>query len=126
MITRKEHGWAGHFVGASHCSFRRNTHVSDGERTIVISTVGNYQSSPNNRYPVPIGYKKLYETYLFCGIQQGPYIEADVQKQRYVPVECGIYCNGDEFPLDIDLKADEIHEGVVAYVMEHFDEVSKG
>ncbi len=67
--ARVERPWPGHFIGASECRFFRTTDVN-GYR---VSTVGDYRPGETvNKIlrlpadaPVPIGYRRLYETMVF-------------------------------------------------------------
>lgn len=64
QIETVERGWPGHFIGAAHCHFRRNTLVRYGDKKVVVSTVGRY--IPENSDEVTeIGYDRYFETMAF-------------------------------------------------------------
>jgi hypothetical protein len=75
-VTRTERGWAGHFIGARECLFRRNTLLECGNKRIVVSTVGSYMP-PSAKRPDTIGYQRYYETMAFPAYFEDPYWEAD-------------------------------------------------
>lgn len=78
MVKRTEQGWAGHFIAAQSCLFRRNTLLELDEERLIISTVGNYQ--PRSGPIQEIGAGRYYETMIFWAESRGGYWEADVNK----------------------------------------------
>jgi hypothetical protein len=120
-ITRSERGWAGHFICANSCRFRRNTLVSDGDRHIVVSTVGAYFSPLDEEKPSTIGWERDYETMAFrAKPDDSTYHDADVSRQVALDSNWTLKItpkNEDR----IDNLADEMHEGVVAEVMADFE-----
>ncbi len=61
MMKRTERGWAGHFICAERCRFRRNTLLEIGDMAIVVSTVGAMMSRGEDK-PETIGHERYYET----------------------------------------------------------------
>jgi len=82
-VKRTERGWAGHFICAQDCRFRRNTLLEYGETRVVISTVGAMFSRFHMKGsgPEEIGYNRHYETMIFHAHKDGEYWEADVRKE---------------------------------------------
>lgn len=83
-VTREERGWAGHFIGARFCLFRRNTLLVCGETRIVVSTVGRMLDVSSQEFKPkfePIGAGRYYETMAFHASKYGPYWEADVTRE---------------------------------------------
>jgi hypothetical protein len=62
---------------------------------------------------------RYYETMVFGAKQIGPYMEADVSDERVFNAEWAICANSeDQLPEDVDNKANEMHERVVAEFVE--------
>lgn len=122
-ISVKERGWPGHFICASRCIYRRNTLVSDGERHIIVSSVGGYHESDNK--PVrQIGCDRYYETMCFIGKQQGPYIEIEVSRELFdCDLPRGIYGKTAEAALydGCDNDMDNMHDAIVQHYAANFD-----
>lgn len=110
-IQTKERGWAGHFNHSRYCLYRRNTSVTNGLVTIIISSVGNYLPTGANK-PKPLGTGRIYETMVFLAKEENGYIEADIQKQIINNVG-EWYLTRDELREDSDNQADEMHDRTV-------------
>ena len=116
MAKRTERGWAGHFICGHSCLFRRNTLIESGEDMIVVSTVGAYRSKGQIETIGAGG--RFYETMAFKAKQEGPYFEADVSEQLSFESEWSICADSpEELPDDVDNRADQMHEAVVAELM---------
>lgn len=114
MIKKTERGWAGHFICADRCRFRRNTLLQDTESNIeiVVSSVGLMEKT-KTRYDdktefETIGYNRYYETMAF---------HADPTDQRYHDAEVNREITF-ESPwaineIDADDKANIMHDVVV-------------
>jgi len=63
-VRRTERGWAGHFICADRCEFRRNTLLEAGDIKIVVSTIGMMHDIHEGGYET-IGYNRYYETMAF-------------------------------------------------------------
>ena len=74
-----ERGWAGHFICAERCLFRRNTLIEHKDKRIVVSSVGLMKM--DNGEIDTIGCDRYYETMVFEAQYIEPYWEADVTKQ---------------------------------------------
>lgn len=119
-VKRTERGWAGHFICADRCLFRRNTLLECGETRIVISTVGlmlDQLNKGNERKFAEIGCNRHFETMAFHAQHDGRYWDADVEKQVYFDSDWAI-----EDP-DADDRANDMHEVVVAEIS---DRLTKG
>lgn len=120
-VTRTERGWAGHFISASRCMFRRNTLIDAGDKKWVVSSVGNWIVD-DRLEPQMIGANRYYETVAFQADLDSPYLDADVFCQIPFESQWGIFGNSWQevikryrYP---DLIANEMHEKVVAELME--------
>jgi len=71
---------------------------------------------PGDEGPKPIGASgRYYETMAFGAIDREAYIEADVKDQRDFESEWAICAESlDEIPDDVDNRANEMHDAVVA------------
>ena len=110
-VQREERGWAGHFMCAYLCQFRRNTLLTCGERRIVVSTVGSMYDLRGQREE--IGYQRYYETMAFEAVLKNGYYEADVDRE----VQFGSPWSLNESDEQADNKANAMHEAVVAELM---------
>ncbi len=125
-LTITERGWPAHFICARYCLYRRNTLLSDGERHVVVSSVGNMISDERPgkvMLPEKIGADRYYETMVWRGFQDGLYIEADIGSQISTgeSVPGGIYADDPKkLPKDVDLQADAVHEANVAWVRKNW------
>lgn len=131
-IKTIERGWAGHFICAHRCRYRRNTHVTDGKKYIVVSSVGlkeNPLKSPRNPDKFEtIGAERYYETMIFHGYKEGSYIEANVSRQISIPeaYEWGIFGKSEkDIPENSDNKMDEIHNKLVDWAICNFKKLTK-
>jgi len=110
-VKRTERGWAGHFIGAPACYFRRNTLLEYKDIKIVVSTIGNMWIRGKIE---EIGCNRYYETMAFHSKKDDHrYHDIDVTRQVYFNSEWAI----DE--TDADDKANDMHEKVV-------EEITKG
>lgn len=111
-VKRTERGFAGHFICAKDCWYRRNTLLEADNLRIVVSSVGNYHLPPKmgEEGAQEIGLDRYYETMAFYAKWEDPYWEADIGKQVSFHAEWGIF---EEPKNESDFEMDEIHEGVV-------------
>jgi hypothetical protein len=107
-VKRTERGWAGHFISASRCRFRRNTLLECGDKRIVVSTVGALESCE------PIGHNRYYETMAFWAKNDGIYWDANIMKQVHFKSRWAIATLSET----TDAEANAMHEAVVAELTE--------
>jgi len=120
-VKRTERGWAGHFICADRCLFRRNTLLELNDTRIVISTVGamipyNSDLDKTGEQEIEeIGLDRYFETVAFhAKLVLDKYWDADVSKQIYFDSNWALSSktkNDDE-------KANEMHEAVVDEITE--------
>ena len=115
-VKRTERGWAGHFIAADHCRFRRNTLLEYEDKKWIVSTVGCFFSLYNGSIDT-IGYNRWYETMVFEGEMQDGYIDINVEKQIESDNDWGIW--GDTWDEVMktyhtpDNAANDMHERIV-------------
>jgi len=103
-----DRGWAGHFICADRCRFRRNTLIDFGKKKIVVSTVG-VMPNPLGEGFTTIGLNRHYETMAFRAKKDGAYWDADVTKEVSFESNWRVEKISD----DSDNKANEMHDAVV-------------
>ena len=109
MVNIEERGWAGHYIAASNCRFRRNTLLHCDGKYIVVSTVGNYWYDGNCE---EIGLNRYYETMAFFSLDcDTKYHDIDVSRQIYFSSPWAI-----DHP-DADNEANAMHKAVVLEIM---------
>lgn len=116
-LKKTERGWAGHFIASQSCGFRRNTLLEYGNKKWIVSTVGNYRPNLNlnkttdkDNIENQIGVNRFYETMAFEAQKKGSYFEIRTEKE--IPFKSNWAL--DELEVETDLKADAMHEKVVA------------
>jgi hypothetical protein len=112
-VKRTERGWAGHFICANRCRFRRNTLLEYGKKRIVVSTVGlmeKWNGDPRRDSNIdgfePVGLERYFETMAFHANNDQRYYDADVSRMVSFESEWAI-----RIP-DADDKANDMHEAV--------------
>lgn len=114
MAKITERGWAGHFICADRCLFRRNTLIEGKSKAVIVSTIGGMRRNGKGLDTIGAG-GRYYETMVFRAKKEGPYIEADVSEQLYFQGEWAICADRwEDLPEDVDNKANDMHESVVA------------
>ncbi len=104
-VIRTERGWAGHFICANRCRFRRNTLLAFNDIKIVVSSVGLMEI--DGKFDT-IGHNRHFETMAFhCDLTDKRYYDADVSKRVFFDSDWAIA------EVDADDKANEMHEAVV-------------
>ena len=113
-MKRTERGWAGHFICADRCRFRRNTLLEHKGIKVVISTVGVMANIHKEGKFEIIGWDRYYETMAFHADKNDKrYHDLDVTREIYFK------SNWQIDHLDADDEANDMHEKVV-------DEITKG
>ncbi len=115
LIKRTERGWAGHFICASRCRFRRNTLLEYKNIKIVISTVGLMESFDNkeNKFE-EVGLNRYFETMVFhANLNDTRYYDIDVEKQ--ISFDSNWFIS----EIDADDKANIMHKNVINEISEN-------
>lgn len=113
QVTRTERGWPAHFVGRVHCNYHRNTLLEYAGHRVIVSTIGQYMPLGSGGQIKQIGLNRYYETRVFFAAFEDPYWEIDLEIEN-VDSKCEVgRCDR-----GADNDADEMHEAVVAEIME--------
>ncbi len=109
-VIRSERGWAGHFICAHKCLFRRNTLLAYGETKMVVSTVGlmlvnDRENDPKKRFDT-VGHGRHFETMAFYA-KNDKFQDADIGRQIDFENKWSIS------DLDSEIEANQMHENVV-------------
>lgn len=128
-----ERGWAGHFICADKCQFRRNTLLEYADKKWIVSTVGS-MPQPEALRKIPefrsengydtIGLNRYYETMAFeAQLVKGDdgniiYYDIDVSKIIDFDSKWAI----DHIDFTTDKLANEMHENVVEELLEKIRE----
>ena len=108
IVKRTERGWAGHYILADRCRFRRNTLLEYDDIKIVVSSVGLLKLEDEFE---TIGYNRYFETMSFHADKNDKrYHDIDVEKQVYFDSDWSIN------EIDADDKANDMHEVVVTEI----------
>ncbi len=112
-----ERGWAGHFICAHRCNFRRNTLIEHNGKRIVVSTVGDMDRTTNavDDISKEIGCNRYYETMVFHAKYEDPYWEADVEREISIESDWDI----DVCERETDGKANAMHETVIREIKDN-------
>lgn len=113
-VKRTERGWAGHFICADRCLFRRNTLLEAKDTRIVISSVGLMKTNNDKEKPFDtVGRNRYFETMAFHAQRvQDRYWDIEVSKQVRFDSP---WCIAD---VDADDRANDMHEKVVEEITE--------
>lgn len=123
-VSTRERGWAGHFICADRCLFRRNTLVTCGDIKWVVSTVGAMRYSvdmPELNIKAgqmeQIGADRWYETKVFES-KYDVYDDIDVCKEIDFEHDWGIWGDTWEkveqrYGKDVDNAANNMHDEIV-------------
>jgi hypothetical protein len=114
-VKRTERGWAGHYICALRCRFRRNTLIECGDVKVVVSTVGLQEKMPFDDLEDKferVGPGRYFETMAFY-TRDGDtrYNDADITRRFNFDSPWRI----DE--IDADDRANDMHEAVVEEIM---------
>lgn len=111
IVERTEKGWAGHFISAESCLFRRHTMLVYNDICIGVSTVGNMKSRTGAIET--IGHIRYFETMAFHGepkSEEVPWQDPDVCRQISFESEWAI---GEPWK---EQEANDMHEAVVSEI----------
>ena len=114
-VTVTERGWAGHFICADRCLFRRNTLVEGNGDRVVISTVGSLRKPDGGAGIDTLGAGgRYFETMAFGASDDGEYVDADVGDQRDFNSPWQICApRFKDLPAGVENDANQMHDTVV-------------
>lgn len=115
-VKRTERGWAGHFICADDCLFRRNTLLEYDGRYIVVSTIGRwlpeYLRHTAEAKFTTVGVDRYFETMAFIADAEDKYHDAICRSRVMFDSPWAI-----DSP-DKELEADEMHNKVCDEIAE--------
>jgi hypothetical protein len=117
-VIRQERGWAGHFIGAQRCQFRRNTLLTWGNVRVVVSTVGRWMNR-EGQYETIGPDDRWFETRAFHAKFERRYWDADVSREVFFQSPWVVS------KFDADDIANEQHEAVVAEIAGWMESASR-
>ncbi len=134
-VKTQERGWAGHYIGAYRCRFRRNTLITYKNLKWVVSTVGNKMRvfpPDDEEYNVEIiGHNRWYETMVFES-SYDEYDDIDINsKEIEVNSDWGIWGKTweevlEKYGYDIDNAANRMHDRIVEEMKVKIKEAAMG
>lgn len=121
IVKITERGWPGHFIAAETCLFRRNTLLEYGDKKWIVSTVGRMCSADGTKF-IPIGSgNRYYETMAFEAEYDGDGYCDPTHKSIDFESNWAIH----DVETDSELRANDMHEKVVAELAEKIQRVIK-
>lgn len=106
-----ERGWAGHFICADSCRFKRNTLIEYGDKHWIVSTVGAMviDSGDGKLKAEKIGFDRYYETMAWAAKFDDIYWDVDLD----TPIHFDSNWVLNECEFGSDKLANDMHETVV-------------
>ena len=122
-----ERGWPGQFITYGLLPiYHRNTLLyAYGDRFIVVSTIGNMHMTAYGDISEvkPVEGNIWYQTKVFFAEYTGSYIESG-EEIKGIPWKNTIESSAfGKLPPDVDTDADDMHDSIVEYVKQHYDEL---
>ena len=115
-VIRTERGWAGHFICADRCLFRRNTLLQCGKIFVVVSTVGVLPFPDRDGFDT-IGLDRYYETMAFHSRKDDARYH-DIDVARKVDFDSPWALEDKPTEENSDNNANDMHEAVVKEITE--------
>jgi hypothetical protein len=120
MTKITERGWAGHFICAERCTFRRNTLIEHNGTGVVVSSVGAMRNLDGKI--ATVGCNRWYETMAWYAkdVDENGYVEMDVDREISLNCEWGIFVDPKTLP-GVDNVANNIHEAAVREITQRLE-----